>query len=487
MKNLLIVICLTLALISCKKETENKLTSKNNSASITYNTIKPIDSFRLLKAVNGKHYHLFQSKIDTTPTFKINIDKAQLISINGTSLFVEPNENYTINEINPYENINEYSGKNSAGQEFLNTLKTKYKHSLAAQSIKNNTIEQAYKKVNTTFQIDYNRLDSLYSNKFVSTVFQQTVKQKLDFDLALTQARIIHRNFIRAVRDTINTKKEFKQNDIALFNKLYKEYPVNNSTNQGHLYWYDYTKSYICTSNIINTKQHFKYTLDEQFSNHSKFLNVAKQLLNKETLEYFTACYLFENFINYHYSKDLVSEYEKFKKEYPNSLYLSYLIKNTETINEYPSRINQPISSKIEFVKNSKSINTLEKLINLTKGKNTYLVFWKDDFSESKIDFNVLLKSRPFFKKHDIDVVYLSINDLTNNKNVKDIIHYYSLEGKHLSINKELFNDIKSKTKKGRYPRYMIINKQGEIINDDAVWPRRIKYFEKELINALNL
>ena len=207
MKNLLIASCLFMALISCTKETENKTTTQNTPVSITYNKIKPLDSFRLLKDVNGKYHFLFENKVSTTSTIKININKPQLINLNWTSLFVEPNENYTINEINPYENINEYSGKNSAGQEFLNTLKTKYKHSLAAQSIKNNTIEQAYKKVNTTFQIDYNKLDSLYSNKLVSTVFQQTVKQKLDFDLALTQARIIHRNFIRAVRDTINTKK----------------------------------------------------------------------------------------------------------------------------------------------------------------------------------------------------------------------------------------------------------------------------------------
>lgn len=183
----------------------------------------------------------------------------------------------------------------------------------------------------------------------------------------------------------------------------------------------------------------------------------------------------------------MVSEYEKFKKEYPNSLYLSYLIKNTETINEYPNRINQPISSKIEFVKNSGAINTLEKLTNLTKGKNTYLVFWKDDFSESKRGFNALLKSRPFFKKYNIGIVYLSLNDLSNNENAKDIIHYYNLEGIHISASSELLNDIKLKTRMIRHPYYMIINKDGEIVQDDANGPRRSENFEKELVKKLEL
>jgi len=476
-----------MALISCKKEIAEKLTTQNNSASITYNTIKPLDSIRLLKAIDSKFDYLFKDKIATTPEFKININKPKLIYLDWTLLFVEPNENYIINQVKQYEQKNKYTGSNSAGQEFLNSLKTYNNDYLAIQSIKESTIEQGYKKIDSVFQIDYKRLDSLYSNKLVSTPFQQTVKQKLNFDNACTKARALFRGFMRTAKDTANFQNKFNQNDITLFNKLYKEYPVNSSISQSNRYWYDYTRSYICTSNIINTKQHFKYNRDDQFSNHEKFLAVAKQLLNKETLEYFTACYLYENFMNYHYSKDLVSEYEKFKKEYPNSPYLPYLIKNTETINEYPKRINQPISSKIEFVENCNSINTLEKVTNLTKGKNTYLVFWKDDFSESKRGFNALLKSRPFFKKHNIDIVYLSLNDLTNNENAKDIINYYSLEGIHISASSELLNDIKLKTRMIRYPYYMIINKDGEIVQDDANGPRRSNYFEKELINSLNL
>ncbi len=486
MKNLLIASCLTVALISCKEETWENLIAKNNSVSITYNKIKPLDSLRLLKPINGKYDYLFEEKTNIIP--KITIDKPQLIMLDRTTLFVAPNDSYIVNEINPYENINEYTGENSAGQEFLNSLKTYNNDGLAVQSIKNSTIKQAYKKVDSIFKIDYNRLDSLFSKKLVTTAFQKTVKQKLDFDNAFTKSRVIFRSFIRTVRDTTNIKNELNQNDIALFNKLYKEYPVNSSINQSNLRWYDYTRSYICTSNIIKTKQSFKYNRDDQFSSHENFLSVAKQLLNKEGLEYFTARYLFDNFLNSHYSKSLVSEYEKFKKEYPNSVYLPYLVKNIAVINEYPKRVKQPISSKIEFVENCNPINTLEKLINLTKGRNTYLVFWKDDFSVSKIDFNALLKSRPFFKKHNINIVYLSLNDLTNNENAKDIIHYYNLEGKHISANSELLNDINSKTKsKVPYPGYMIINRDGKIVDSEAVWPRRENYFEKELIEKLML
>lgn len=487
MKKSLITTCLLTALISCKKETKNKATIQKNSVSITFNSTKPIDSIRLLKPVNGKFDYLFEDKINYTSTFKINIDTPQLIMFDRSTIYVAPNENYTINEINPYENINEYSGVNCAGQKFLNSLKTYNNDYLAIQLIKNSTIEQGYKKIDSVFQIDYNRLDSLYSKKLVSKDFQETVKHKMDFDKSFTKARAIFRGFMRTVKDTVKFQNEFDQNDIKLFNNLYKEHSVNNSSNYNHLNWYNYAKTFICTSHIINTKQHFKYNLTGEVSNHSTFLNVAKNLLNKESLEYFTASYLFENFLNYHYSKNLVYEYEKFKNEYPNSNYLPYLIKNIETINEYPKRINQPISSKIEFLKNSKTINTFKKLTNLIKGKNTYLVFWQDTFPESKRDFNALFKSKPFFKKHNIDIVYLSLNELTNNENARDIIHYYNLEGKHISMNKDLHTDITSKIKGIHYPHYIIINKLGEIVDNDAVWPRRSNYFEKELIKKLKL
>ena len=487
MKNLLIASCLIMVLISCKKKTEDKLTSKKSTVSITYNKIKSIDSLRLLQPINGKYYYLFEGKANTIPTIKITIDEPQLIMLDNTTLFVAPNESYTINEINPYENSNEYKGENSAGQEFLNSMKTNYKISLAEQSIKKNTIEQGFKKIDSVFQIDYKRLDSLYSKKMVNTAFQETVKQKIDFDNAFTKSRALFRHFMRTVKDATNFQNEFNQNDIALFNKLHKEYPVNSTVNQNQRYWYDYTKYNICISNMINTKKSFEYSPDNQYKSHTNFLNTSKQLLNKESLEYFTACYLFENFLNYHYSKSLVSEYEQFKKEYPNSQYLPYLIKNIEVINEYPNRIKQPISSKIKFVENSGSINTLKKTIDLTKGKNAYLVFWSDDFSESKRDFNILFKYRPFFKKHNIDIVYLSLNELTNNENAKDIIHYYNLEGKHVSVSNELLDDIKLKTKMRGYPHYMIINKDGEIVEKEAVFPRRSNHFEKELIKKLAL
>lgn len=293
---------------------------------------------------------------------------------------------------------------------------------------------------------------------------------------------------MRTVKDTSNFENEFNQNDIAFFNKLYQEYPINSTVNQNHRYWYDFAKYNISISNMINTKKSFEYNVDDQFKSHTKFLNTAKQLLNKESLEYFTACYIFENLINYHYNKNIIAIYENFKIVYPNCKFLPYLIKNLNVLNEYPKRINLPISKKIEFIENSSEINTLEKLTDLTKGKRTYLVFWKDDFSESKRDFNAIIESREFFQKHNIDIVYLSLNELANNENAKDIIHYYSLEGKHISVCKELYSDIKLKTKWGtHYPHYMIINKEGKIVDDNAVWPRRRTYFEQEFIQKLTL
>ena len=124
MKNLLIASCLTVALISCKQETGGNLITKNNSVSITYNKIKPLDSLRLLKPINGKYDYLFEGKTNTVPTIKIPIDKPQLIMLDRTTLFVAPNENYVIDQVKQYERRNKYTGPNSAGQEFLNSLET---------------------------------------------------------------------------------------------------------------------------------------------------------------------------------------------------------------------------------------------------------------------------------------------------------------------------------------------------------------------------
>ena len=64
------------------------------------------------------------------------------------------------------------------------------------------------------------------------------------------------------------------------------------------------------------------------------------------------------------------------------------------------------------------------------------------------------------------------------------MIKFYDLEGQHLLANEKLIADIIDKFGNNgsfAYPRYMLVDENGNVVNAEASYPSQIEQLEKEI------
>jgi hypothetical protein len=164
----------------------------------------------------------------------------------------------------------------------------------------------------------------------------------------------------------------------------------------------------------------------------------------------------------------LISTYNRFAKEFPKSIYLAYLKPAmTPVINNWSNDNSNLLASvgDIVLVNNPEKINTLDQLLLPFKGKVVYLDLWAT-WCEMEV----------FAKGKEIEKVFISIDKPEKEQGWLDAVSFYDLNGHHIRANNELLADLRknySDDGKGTLtlPRYMIINKEGVVVEKAAFRP----------------
>ena len=134
-----------------------------------------------------------------------------------------------------------------------------------------------------------------------------------------------------------------------------------------------------------NYVQFNQYTADspdinknQKISEHSLNIHKAKKHLKGKPLEYYFATYILSNsYTNRDSSKDLITLYEKFKKDYPNSYYTPYLLPTLQPIIDFQNKIAEStINKKVKLIENYDNINTFGELVNTLRGKKVFVDIW---------------------------------------------------------------------------------------------------------------
>ncbi len=167
---------------------------------------------------------------------------------------------------------------------------------------------------------------------------------------------------------------------------------------------------------------------------------------------------------------------------FSDSQYLD-LIK--ERLGEIQIKSGQSISSNEgSIIIINEQVNSLEGLLSLNflKGERLYIDLWATWCIPCKIEFEHKDELHSIAEKYNIKLVYLSIDDIKLKKKWESDIAGINLKGYHLLVNKSLLKDIEKVIYKDTsisIPRYIYINENGEIINDNAPRPRAITEIEK--------
>ena len=436
------------------------------------------------------NYSIVSNRLDLKPnisiTYKMDVSDFCFIRIVystgfGYSLIVQEGDNIDV----AYEgNGIKLDGNNARGNMYLNNF-NRYaavdsifdlhlKPSIDINAINADLYKTFRKGFNE--DLDILRLDKTVSSKFI---------QILSKDIGYAIADVLTRDYyviLRGLKGEILADDSIKI--LSQLDSIYQEYPP--FTDESIKYRYSTSKYmgefYRQKYNTLSAqeKDEILQGYDEDtFGPYVSYLLASDrvQLTNLGDALMLQLDYQFNEF-----DENKMLNY--FEKRFPSSQYLQLIKSRIKEVNKKSNQLTASNDSTI-FIK--EQISTLNDLsfIDGLKGNFIYIDLWATWCLPCKREFQYNNDLHELLEKYeDIKAVYISIDEDKFNdiweRNVKQI----PLAGYNIRASKLLYNDIQSKIYKNSsvsIPRYILLDPEGNIINDDLPRPSQIDLLKKEL------
>ncbi len=474
MKKLQILLLLVLAISACTTEKENvkitgTVTNKENTA-LLYSAIFN-DTFNgwfkdsIIPDANG-HFNL-----------SLKISQPCFIALSSNSgykqIIIEPGQAYEIEEEQGHiKLINK-----SDAQFFYENLPDR--HPLACRFFQGDVseYENIYDSVNNELDNELEELSKINCSEEVRDLIRKD--RQVYHNLVISS--LASRNNFTAIQNNETTPKVV----MKMWGKAVSDTFLTNVTTKKATYYYDllelafwynvYTKLDYDSLKIIRKEKR------EQGLIHTHNVELAKEILPDEILEYYNATYIQDKAKQDRFEKELISLFEQFKKDYSNSQYIKYISSSINEIVDFHEKAAINFNENIEFIGNDKTINSLNDCLRPFKGQKVYVDIWSTSCGWCKEEFAYNEKLKQTLNNKGVEILYLSLDRDHTQKRWEDMIKYYNLTGKHVRANVKLKADLRNKFGRFGVPRYLIVDKQGNVINDDAPRPSNISALEKQL------
>lgn len=192
---------------------------------------------------------------------------------------------------------------------------------------------------------------------------------------------------------------------------------------------------------------------------------------------------LFQNSLRDENNTNMPQIFENFKKQFPNS---SYITEFGPMINKIIENNKRTLNDKMVFVDKGDRLKTLEEVISQFKGKTVLIDMWGTWCGPCRKEIAEHSQAlHEHFKGKEVEFLYVANYDSHNPENWKKIISYQSIEGFHILANETLTKDIMTKTKGEGFPTYIVLKKDGSYELSKAGYPMERKVLIQQLEAAI--
>ncbi len=443
--------------------------------------------------VNGVCYWGFREHTapDTNGDFTISlhIDKATAIMISAPGVsygfvIVEPDEKYHVifgssTDGPEFQVIN----RNNKGQEFYNLLPRPVHIQIPAKKLCRDSTHTGI----------INKLSSDMANEilqFKNLLISGDISQSF-FNFVLMDRRCYYAAIQSEVALLTSFEDQRKKNGIFTpdFENMLLSAFLENPPNDPHLiqsYWYkfyidNYIDYYVQVKNPPGEKEINEI---KKIGLHTYYYNKATDNLSGAALEFYLARNIDFACLNQRHDKDLISVYDRFKSDFPQSKYQRFLEPLIEREVEFQAKAEQPFNTDILFIEDAENINSLQDAINAFKGNKIYIDVWASWCGPCIEEFKYKEKLKPYLDSMDIKILYLSIDKEVNAEKWKAMIKFHDLAGYHLRANEQLSKNLRTIFDRDgsiSIPWYLLIDEHGVIKELHAQRPSKIQDLKKQI------
>ncbi len=440
--------------------------------------------------INGICNGFFQAseEVDSVGNFelRLSIESPSFLQIITKGiigqLIVEPGEEYLITiDLNKDENQFNIECKNTEVQFEYQKLVSPEHPQFGAMDILNYPNSVVKNKIDSMYNIEVDRFNELLNNGILT----KELCDLITFDRALYYSCVQGQIAMIKRFDVVRKNHGANTDSInQMWNDALSRIPLNSNNLLKSKWAYYYLENYLMYQEY--TAKDFKFDnrskARKQGNIHTYLLGISKEYLDSDILEFYTASYILSKAWQNKFEKELINLFDKFKIDFPNSNYSKYLEPKIEKIIAFHKKAEQDFNKEIQFLNNYENLNSLDECLQPFKGKKVYVDIWSTSCGYCKKEFEFNSDLKKLLKAQNIEILYISKDRDREDQRWKDMIKYYDLTGNHVRANKKLSEDLRNIL--GRYgiPRYLIIDENGEIINNDAKRPSEIKELEKQLM-----
>ena len=420
---------------------------------------------------------------------KIKVDKPAFVSFfvsreELNKIVIEPDVKYKV-AVNIQENTNKLTviSPNKKGQEFYRTLPDPYYASDDVRKFSKDTTVQLLKnKIVTLKEAELSPMKKLLASKEITPAFYNLVKADRNCYYAAILSGVLSSKF--------NNIEDYPTDMYQLLNSVFANFPVNDKSMANSSFWCEYAKSYLDFKDYVNkdlNKQEISDMKTKGLTN-TLFIAEAQKYITEPNLEFLKASRIYQTAYQERYEKELITLFNQFKKDYPQSSFTKFLEPQITPIVEYYQKLGQPMNPQIKFVENYQALNSLKEAVAQFKGQKVFVDVWATWCGPCKKEFKHKDKLQTLLKKNNIQVVYISNDQDDREKLWKNLISFYNLEGYHIRTSKELDADLRrifNPNSGMAIPWYIIIDENGNIVKEHASKPSEIDKLEEEIKKLL--